>query len=165
MASNRLPRLSARGQEACHVRGGIGTRGTWRNPTGEGTGRVIRRRIDRLWQAEVRPAWVIHTPATSLRQGELCAPAGLVVFTPNAGRAPFSCPHQQPEGGEGVLAEEQALRHPRSPPPRRLDSHSQAAPPTATELTDTVGFIRELPTAAGKASAPPWRKPLEPMAC
>jgi len=135
----RLPRLSGRGQSLSRQGGGIGTRGPGETQL-EKDRRVIASRIDRL-QAEVRR---LGDHRARLRQGRAGVRRLALVGYTNAGKSSLLNVLTTPEGGEGVLAENKLFAT-LDPTTRRLDSHQPGGTSQRLLLTDTVGFIRELP--------------------
>jgi GTP-binding protein HflX len=136
----RLPRLVGRGLSLSRQGGGIGTRGPGETQL-EKDRRAIARRIDKL-QRDVRKLGEHRARLRSGRQGQ--QRFALVGYT-NAGKSSLLNALCKPQAGRGVLAANQLFAT-LDPTTRRLISpNPEGGPPRSLLLTDTVGFIRDLP--------------------
>ena len=136
----RLPRLSGRGQSLSRQGGGIGTRGPGETQL-EKDRRAIARRIERL-QRDARQLGEHRQRLRRSRRG--LRRFALVGYT-NAGKSSLLNALTRSSGGAAVLAENKLFAT-LDPTTRRLalpDPEGGAS--TAALITDTVGFIRELP--------------------
>ncbi|KEF42104.1 MAG: GTP-binding protein [Cyanobium sp. CACIAM 14] len=130
----RLPRLTGRGLTLSRQGGGIGTRGPGETQL-EKDRRAIARRIERL-QREVRR---LGDHRARLRQGRRSLPRLALVGYTNAGKSSLLNALTGARGSTAVLAENQLFAT-LDPTTRRIDSGDQSL-----LVTDTVGFIRDLP--------------------
>lgn len=136
----RLPRLSGRGLSLSRQGGGIGTRGPGETQL-EKDRRAIARRIERL-QRDARQLGEHRQRLRRSRRG--LRRFALVGYT-NAGKSSLLNALTRSSGGAAVLAENKLFAT-LDPTTRRLDLPDPEGGPTSTALlTDTVGFIRELP--------------------
>ncbi|MFM7360656.1 MAG: GTPase HflX [Cyanobium sp.] len=136
----RLPRLTGRGLSLSRQGGGIGTRGPGETQL-EKDRRAIARRIERL-QREVSRLGEHRSRLRRGRQG--LKRLALVGYT-NAGKSSLLNALTGSEGSEAVLAEDKLFAT-LDPTTRRLWlGEGDGAEPTTILLTDTVGFIRDLP--------------------
>ena len=136
----RLPRLTGRGLSLSRQGGGIGTRGPGETQL-EKDRRAIARRIERL-QRDVRR---LGEHRARLRRGRRGVERLALVGYTNAGKSSLLNALTRPGRGEEVLAENRLFAT-LDPTTRRLwlgDGAPSDAP--ARLLTDTVGFIRDLP--------------------
>ena len=136
----RLPRLSGRGLSLSRQGGGIGTRGPGETQL-EKDRRAIARRIDKL-QEDVRKLGDHQARLRQGRQGQ--RRLALVGYT-NAGKSSLLNALSKPAAGDEVLAENKLFAT-LDATTRRISRADPAGGPAQTVLlTDTVGFIRELP--------------------
>ena len=136
----RLPRLSGRGLSLSRQGGGIGTRGPGETQL-EKDRRAIARRIERLQ----RDARQLGEHRQRLRQSRRGLRRFALVGYTNAGKSSLLNALTKSSGGAPVLAENKLFAT-LDPTTRRLDLPDPEGGPTITTLlTDTVGFIRELP--------------------
>lgn len=140
----RMPRLSGRGLSLSRQGGGIGTRGPGETQL-EKDRRAIARRIERL-QREVGRLGEHRARLRRGRQG--LVRLALVGYT-NAGKSSLLNALTRAEGREAVLAEDKLFAT-LDPTTRRLwlggangEGNEEGA--RSLLLTDTVGFIRDLP--------------------
>ncbi len=136
----RLPRLSGRGLSLSRQGGGIGTRGPGETQL-EKDRRAIARRIERL-QREVGRLGEHRARLRRGRQGQ--GRLALVGYT-NAGKSSLLNALTRAEGRDAVLAENKLFAT-LDPTTRRLWlGEADGAEATTILLTDTVGFIHDLP--------------------
>jgi GTP-binding protein HflX len=135
----RLPRLSGRGLSLSRQGGGIGTRGPGETQL-EKDRRSIARRIERLQRDVER----LGEHRARLRQGRGGLKRLALVGYTNAGKSSLLNALTQPAAGEEVLAENKLFAT-LDPTTRRLELADGSGAVRRLLLTDTVGFIRELP--------------------
>ena len=136
----RLPRLVGRGLSLSRQGGGIGTRGPGETQL-EKDRRAIARRIDKL-QRDVQK---LGQHRARLRRGRSGQRRFALVGYTNAGKSSLLNALCKPQAGRAVLAANQLFAT-LDPTTRRLVSPSPTGgPPQTLLLTDTVGFIRDLP--------------------
>ena len=136
----RLPRLSGRGLSLSRQGGGIGTRGPGETQL-EKDRRAIARRIDKL-QADVGKLGDHQARLRQGRQGQ--RRLALVGYT-NAGKSSLLNALSKPAAGEAVLAENKLFATLDATTRRISRADPAGGPPQTLLVTDTVGFIRELP--------------------
>lgn len=141
----RLPRLIGRGRSLSRQGGGIGTRGPGETQL-EKDRRAISRRIEALRRGLTQLQE--HRARLRDRRGELHRLA-LVGYT-NAGKSSLLNALCGQRGGDRVLAENKLFAT-LDPTTRRLTFPREAAAADVLLITDTVGFIRELPEALMEA--------------
>jgi GTP-binding protein HflX len=136
----RLPRLSGRGLSLSRQGGGIGTRGPGETQL-EKDRRAIARRIERLQ----RDARQLGEHRERLRRGRQGLRRFALVGYTNAGKSSLLNALTRASGGAPVLAANKLFAT-LDPTTRRLDLPDPRGGPCETALlTDTVGFIRDLP--------------------
>ena len=136
----RLPRLSGRGLSLSRQGGGIGTRGPGETQL-EKDRRAIARRIERLQ----RDARQLGEHRERLRRGRQGLRRFALVGYTNAGKSSLLNALTRAGGGAPVLAANKLFAT-LDPTTRRLDLPDPQGGPCETALiTDTVGFIRDLP--------------------
>jgi GTP-binding protein HflX len=136
----RLPRLSGRGLSLSRQGGGIGTRGPGETQL-EKDRRAIARRIERL-QRDVK---ALGEHRARLRQSRSGLKRLALVGYTNAGKSSLLNALTRATGTSAVLAENKLFAT-LDPTTRRLAlPDPEGTSSTALLLTDTVGFIRELP--------------------
>jgi GTPase len=135
-----LPRLTGRGQAMSRLGGGIGTRGPGETKL-ETERRAIQRRISRL-QQEVNQLQAHRSRLRQRRQHREVPSVALVGYT-NAGKSTLLNALTNAE----VYTADQLFAT-LDPTTRRLViSHAETGEPQEILLTDTVGFIHELPAS------------------
>ena len=135
-----LPRLTGRGQAMSRLGGGIGTRGPGETKL-ETERRAIQRRISRL-QKEVNQLQAHRCRLRQRRQHRAVPSVALVGYT-NAGKSTLLNAMTNAE----VYTADQLFAT-LDPTTRRLTiPHADTNEPQETLITDTVGFIHELPTS------------------
>ena len=135
-----LPRLTGRGQSMSRLGGGIGTRGPGETKL-ETERRGIQKRISRL-QHEVNQLQAHRCRLRQRRQHQEVPSVALVGYT-NAGKSTLLNALTNSE----VYTADQLFAT-LDPTTRRLTlPHAETAAPQETLMTDTVGFIHELPAS------------------
>jgi GTP-binding protein HflX len=133
-----LPRLTGRGQAMSRLGGGIGTRGPGETKL-ETERRAIQRRISRL-QQEVNQLQAHRSRLRQRRQRQEVPTVAIVGYT-NAGKSTLLNTLTSSE----IYAADQLFAT-LDPTSRRLSvPHAITGDPLGIVLTDTVGFIHELP--------------------
>ena len=136
----RLPRLAGRGLSLSRQGGGIGTRGPGETQL-EKDRRAIARRIDKL-QRDVQKLREHRARLRSIRRTQ--RRLALVGYT-NAGKSSLLNALSKAPQQEAVLAENKLFAT-LDPTTRRIvQPNPDGGPPAHLLLTDTVGFIRDLP--------------------
>lgn len=136
----RLPRLSGRGLSLSRQGGGIGTRGPGETQL-EKDRRAIARRLERL-QRDVQR---LGDHRARLRQGRQQQRRLALVGYTNAGKSSLMNSLTKAGPENGVLAENKLFAT-LDPTTRRLELPDPlGGAPRSVLLTDTVGFIRDLP--------------------
>jgi GTP-binding protein HflX len=136
----RLPRLSGRGRSLSRQGGGIGTRGPGETQL-EKDRRAIARRIEHLQQ---RVRQLGEHRARLRRQRDGCRRLALVGYT-NAGKSSLLNALTRRQGDAAVVAENKLFAT-LDPTTRRIELiPPQGGAAQELLLTDTVGFIRDLP--------------------
>jgi GTP-binding protein HflX len=137
----RLPRLSGRGRSLSRQGGGIGTRGPGETQL-EKDRRAISRRIERL-QRDVAALGAHRSRLRQSRSRTEQLRLALVGYT-NAGKSSLLNALTRAQGSQAVLAADQLFAT-LDPTTRRLALPSQTGQPDRILVTDTVGFIQDLP--------------------
>ncbi len=135
----RLPRLKGRGLSLSRQGGGIGTRGPGETQL-EKDRRAISRRIEHLSQSLRQ----LGAHRARLRDRREDLPRVTLVGYTNAGKSSLLNALCCRNPGHAVLAENKLFAT-LDPTTRRLCFPQTSAAPNEVLLTDTVGFIRELP--------------------
>ena len=135
----RLPRLLGQGRILSRQGGGIGTRGPGETQL-EKDRRVISRRIERL----LRDQRQLQEHRRRLRRQRQDQPRIAFVGYTNAGKSSLLNALCGRREQDRVLAENKLFAT-LDPTTRKLDLPCENGPPKRILLTDTVGFIRDLP--------------------
>ena len=135
----RLPRLLGRGTSLSRQGGGIGTRGPGETQL-EKDRRAISRRIERL----LRDQRQLQSHRSRLRDQRRGLPRVALVGYTNAGKSSLLNALCGKRASDRVLAENKLFAT-LDPTTRKLDLPCPGARPQRLLLTDTVGFIRDLP--------------------
>ena len=136
---DRLPRLLGRGSSLSRQGGGIGTRGPGETQL-EKDRRAISRRIERL----LRDQRQLQSHRSRLRDQRRDLPRVALVGYTNAGKSSLLNALCGKRASDRVLAENKLFAT-LDPTTRKLDLPCPGARPERLLLTDTVGFIRDLP--------------------
>ena len=135
----RLPRLKGRGLSLSRQGGGIGTRGPGETQL-EKDRRAISRRIEHLGRSLIE----LGAHRARLRDRRDGLPRVALVGYTNAGKSSLLNALCCRNPGLAVLAENKLFAT-LDPTTRRLSLPQRSAAPKEVLMTDTVGFIRELP--------------------
>ncbi|BEV36834.1 GTPase HflX [Synechococcus sp. M16CYN] len=135
----RLPRLLGRGQSLSRQGGGIGTRGAGETQL-EKDRRAISRRIERL----LRDQHQLQIHRSRLRDQRRGLPRVALVGYTNAGKSSLLNALCGKRESDRVLVENKLFAT-LDPTTRKLDLPRPGDKPKRMLLTDTVGFIRDLP--------------------
>jgi GTP-binding protein HflX len=135
----RLPRLKGRGLSLSRQGGGIGTRGPGETQL-EKDRRAISRRIEHLGRSLIE----LGAHRARLRDRREGLPRVALVGYTNAGKSSLLNALCCRNPGLAVLAENKLFAT-LDPTTRRLSLPQTSAAPKEVLMTDTVGFIRELP--------------------
>ncbi len=151
----RMPRLQGRGRSLSRQGGGIGTRGPGETQL-EKDRRVILRKIERLKKDLIQ----LKEHRSRLRNRRFNLPRVSLVGYTNVGKSSLLNILCELHKDNNIFVEDKLFAT-LDPTTRRLKLSNQGGPPNELLVTDTVGFIRELPAPLVEAFAATLEETLE----